>query len=1008
MINRILILGFFVLLNVSYCVRAQSSLARASIQVYNSDNGLPNNSVQKTFQDKQGFIWISTAEALVRFDGINFRYYYPNQKDASAVSGSSWFSFKQAPNGDIWMTHNRGISIYSPYLNNFKNILYCEGAFDLKNALLGMDHKGYLWALIAGKGLVKININTRKVELIKKLPIPEFYRANYYAVATGVLIDKMIYFSVLGKSYKYNIELDKFAVVFKDPLDIRCIVPLGNSKFLYGGFNCLFLEHQNRIQGLNVKDSLPDKAANILYATIIPYTDSTMLAGGGGFLKEISLNTFKTRQRVTNFEKIPDQKAMYVSDLMKDSFNNIWVSCNGLGLIKIPYNKKEINHYPTPDGNSEVKSIRATSRFLFTGYFINGISVYDRGNKLLKHHKFNVWQSTKKGFNKSVYAMEIIDTNRLFVSLDYNSASGVYNFRTDEYTDLSDEISRLKPFNYYVTSLYKFTLKLRNGTILFSHDDNIFSYHYVNKKHRIVLFSEIKNQTLTTAYEDKLGNIWIGTMQNLYFAKPGSAVFQKIPLPGEQTIKSIAQSKSGEYWIACVNGIYVLNSNGKLSSIYNRQTGMKSDYVYSVLPDSNDNVWFSTNSGIGRVDVSNREFRFYSVEDGLQGNEFNTNAYYQSNDGELFFGGGKGVNSFYPGNMANNQKPATCAISEMKVGDETFQPDSAIWVKKQLNLNYLDNTLSFTFFSNDFKRPENTLYSYYLEGYEGGWIQNGNNTFIRYPNLPPGEYHLKYKCTNGDGIWSENISNLRITIFPPWYQTKWALAMFILAGLGSVLFSFYLFVKNRDKRQRLKLEEFQRIQEERNRISRDLHDNVGSMVSFVSTKLDWIVKNRHLEGDTKEHLNLVKENAHEIMHGLRDTIWTLNQEQISNTDLADKLKVYAKAHLIVPITIHDEIEEEQVLTGKVVLSIYRCCQEIFNNINKHSQAKAVVLAFTGNTKVPLKIMIKDDGTGITEQEMDKANHFGIRNIKSRLTEAGVEFMIETGTKMGTTFTITCS
>jgi signal transduction histidine kinase len=206
------------------------------------------------------------------------------------------------------------------------------------------------------------------------------------------------------------------------------------------------------------------------------------------------------------------------------------------------------------------------------------------------------------------------------------------------------------------------------------------------------------------------------------------------------------------------------------------------------------------------------------------------------------------------------------------------------------------------------------------------------------------------------------------------------------------------------KEKQKELEAIKKIEHERNRISRDLHDNVGSLVSFVNTKIDWILKNKEINSDLSKDLTLVKNNAKDILDGLRDSIWVLNSKSITNFELVDKLKPYIKNHLLLPFNINDELLDEQELSNDVVLAIYRSCQEVINNINKHSQATKVSIHFFCTEKIKLGIKIWDNGIGIKETDLQKENHYGIRNLKSRLLEVNATFEITTE-ELGTTIKI---
>ncbi len=197
----------------------------------------------------------------------------------------------------------------------------------------------------------------------------------------------------------------------------------------------------------------------------------------------------------------------------------------------------------------------------------------------------------------------------------------------------------------------------------------------------------------------------------------------------------------------------------------------------------------------------------------------------------------------------------------------------------------------------------------------------------------------------------------------------------------------------------LKQKEIETKEAERNRMATELHDNVGSSVSFISVKIDWLLHHQNLNEESKKELSLLKNSAQEVMSGLRETLWTLNAKSISNFDFCDKLKVYIKKQLLCECIITDTINEEYIIPNEDVLALYRCCQEIINNINKHSKATKVLITFTSDSQTRLGITTIDNGIGFTETEKEES--YGLRNIKARMNKINAELSIHSKINKGT-------
>ncbi len=208
-------------------------------------------------------------------------------------------------------------------------------------------------------------------------------------------------------------------------------------------------------------------------------------------------------------------------------------------------------------------------------------------------------------------------------------------------------------------------------------------------------------------------------------------------------------------------------------------------------------------------------------------------------------------------------------------------------------------------------------------------------------------------------------------------------------------------IKLKRKEQLLlsKQAELEAKEKERNRLAAELHDNVGSSVSYMSLKLDKLMEQ---DGDNQEIAQL-KQTTQEILSGLRETLWTLNAKNISNIDLCDKLKVYIKTHLFCSVKIEDMLNNEFQIPNEDVLTLYRCSQEIINNINKHSKATMVLVKFISTNENQLTMIFSDNGIGFKHKE--KSESYGLRNIKARMDKINGKIEVNSVLRKGTEITL---
>ncbi|MBK6983470.1 MAG: hypothetical protein IPH32_01340 [Bacteroidetes bacterium] len=194
------------------------------------------------------------------------------------------------------------------------------------------------------------------------------------------------------------------------------------------------------------------------------------------------------------------------------------------------------------------------------------------------------------------------------------------------------------------------------------------------------------------------------------------------------------------------------------------------------------------------------------------------------------------------------------------------------------------------------------------------------------------------------------------------------------------------------KKKQKELEATQAIQKEKERISRDLHDNVGGQLSYVLYSLDGI--NTDDKSKRTEITGNVNESVRNVISNLRETIWAINDEVISINDFSDKLKVYVRSmfrNTETKIFFTENVQIDTQLNSLVGLNLYRICQEIINNAFKHSKATELIVNITSEDKVIVEII--DNGVGFDLEVVSK-DGFGLANIKSRANEVGITLELE--------------
>lgn len=182
--------------------------------------------------------------------------------------------------------------------------------------------------------------------------------------------------------------------------------------------------------------------------------------------------------------------------------------------------------------------------------------------------------------------------------------------------------------------------------------------------------------------------------------------------------------------------------------------------------------------------------------------------------------------------------------------------------------------------------------------------------------------------------------------------------------------------------------EAEKYQKEKERISRDLHDNVGGQLSYILYSIDG------LNNESTEKREIAVKNinqvAKNVIDNLRDTIWAINDGNISMYDFCDKLKVYARTmfkNTGTELIFKESLEIAPDLNLTLGLNLYRICQEVLNNAFKYSKASTIIVVISSNENI--EIIIEDNGVGFNHQE-DKIDSYGLKNIKNRADESNIK------------------
>lgn len=194
--------------------------------------------------------------------------------------------------------------------------------------------------------------------------------------------------------------------------------------------------------------------------------------------------------------------------------------------------------------------------------------------------------------------------------------------------------------------------------------------------------------------------------------------------------------------------------------------------IFNIVADDQGNLWLPGSEGLVRFAIASGASKLYGAADGLQDDLF-FQAGARTADGQIWIGGVNGVNSFYPHQIRDNPHIPPVLLTSFSSG-AGYQPESWPEWTREIRLAADDNSFDFEFAALNYTFPGKNRYAYRLEGIDQGWKDAGHRPFGRYAGLPPGEYTLRLRGSNNDGVWNRAGASVRIVIVPHWWQTWWA------------------------------------------------------------------------------------------------------------------------------------------------------------------------------------------------------------------------------------------
>ena len=861
-----------ILCMISFAAASQSYYFRH----YQVENGLSNNAVICSVQDKKGFLWFGTKDGLDRFDGYTFKIFRNNSDEAGSIGSNFIHALYVDPDDVLWVGTEKGLYKYDAktesfsllatpfteqvtdiqmdaagnlwFISNFNLFRYYEPKKQLQQFPIEIYFEttsvcclpdGSVWVSTAG-GLLKkfdpasdtfseYNMFAHSPKTVSNW-IEKIYATTGGYIWIGTSNQGVKLFDTAKGDYKdvltYNADKTEiFARNFVQTTPDECWIATESGVFIY---NNKTGKTTNLRKDYNNPYSISDNAV---------YTFCRDSEGGiwaGTYFGGINYypNQSLMFQKFFPEEGKNSLSGNVVREVHEDRLGNFWIGTEDAGLNKFDRkNNSFITFQPTGTKESiaytNIHGLLATGNELWIGTFEHGLDVMNiQTGKVIRHYSKNTdSNSLKSNFIYCIYqsaAGEIM----------LGTTIGAYKYNRD-----SDDFSLLPGlpvYNWYSSILKDdkgivWTGTYGNGVNFYNtHTNKAGNYRYDPRQR-----NSLASDRVNSLFEDSKKNLWVATEGGLCRFDPATNSFKR----------------------------------------YTTENGFPTNFILSLLEDEQQNLWITTSKGLVCFNPVNEKMIVYTKANGLLNDQFNFSSAYKDQQGRMYFGSVKGLISFHPGEFQKNKYTPHVYITgfqvnnkELTINNNGSPLNESVSYTKAITLTHKQSTFSIDFASLSYSAPEMTEYAYKMEGLDNEWVYLKTNRKVYFTDLSAGTYTFKVKASNSTSGWTANETSLVIEILPPWWLSRWAYVLYGALIVAFIYFAFRSYHRRIKERNRRKMEQLElRKEKELYEAKMDFFTNVAHEIrtplTLIKGPLEKVVKKASDIPDIKDSLRIMEKNT---------------------------------------------------------------------------------------------------------------------------------------------------
>ena len=922
--------------------------------VWQTEQGLPQNTVEDMLQDQDGYLWLATHAGLVRFDGVNFKLFGP--EDLAGLVTRRVLSIHQDRSGVLWIgTNDSGLI----RLHDGSSSKYPVPDSLLPRRIRSSreDSAGKLWINTLGGIASFLDGTLQAYKTYRGRAVSEFLlqgrdQSMWFRSGTDVVrfgADGSI--ATLAGGYWCREDREgSIWIAFRD--QYRLV------RYSQGRFSEVPLPP---IAQRHWRAAVPDLYPNQgILATAIDTDGALLLLTADGLIRAAN-------GKVGSPEALPLPASISeppkVSTLLVDREGNRWVGTQGGGLFR--FRRAPLTAYAKEEGLSD-SAFRTVFQDGEGRVWMGGDSVY-----WFDGRRFHPVPGPA-----GVYGIGQLKDGDLWIG----GSDGLYIWRSGVLAHFPVAAAVNRVVQDGQGALWALLTERQGGRRLYRFRGGQF---------------EPTDADVTSISADRDGGLWLVNQFRpaLRYIRNGKTILydERHGLPHVR-MDNMHQDSTGTTWFAGdLGGLYRFR-DGRFQAIPN-SSGLTSEPINAMQDDGRGNLWFSSNRGISRVAlkdlndfadgrISSLSPVSYGAAEGMKGIECNAGfpGAWRTRDGRIWFATMRGVVAVDPN--VGDRLPPGVVIEEAWAGPVKLGRHGRTSVKAG------SNTFDFTFTALSLSAPEKQRFKYQLEPYDKDWVDAGTRRTAHYTNMPPGDYSFQVMAANSYGIWSVRSAGLRFVLQPHYYQTNWFRLACVIVFCALLWLAYQFRIRQLQRLFNMRLEE--RVQE-RTRIARELHDTLlqtsQAALIHMQAAYNLLAHRREEAGQVLQQAIDVSEAG--IAEG-REAIQNMRLSTVIRNDLARALRM-AGDQLAAQSTASFDLEIEGSSRDVHPIlrdEIYNIALEAMRNAFKHSGAHAIRAEISYADS--LRVRIRDDGKGMDPAVVaqGRPGHYGLAGMRERADRIG--------------------